>query len=592
MEHTAFVWEAIPCQPLEWEPAAGGFPCIDLDEPKPEPASEVSGETQAEVLSPPAGQSVPAEPDVESFTRGIARWTQLEMESTFLREAGRILAFPLRVNTVVRLPRGRLPRVIEMLLPRLEEFVRHGYALRHETAAAMLKILLILEQHERARTLAGRVTALSGEHPEIRYHQALALFRLCRFDEARDHAAAAVQMDGASGNALLLLAVCQIRTGETAAAGETLADALPLFSGDEAVLRFALPWIRRCGRKDAVLDALTRIERMAPADAGVSLMLADALYERDRTGDACERYGRHQERLDRAARCRYGICLADLGREDEALQVFSSLLAVGDGRAELDAVLQNLHDAGNRDPGLMRLIAARLWARGQIDDCLNFCTRAGSRIETDSGLAFIAAQCYTQRGGYGQAISLLEQIPPGGGREDERQYLLGYALFLAGRKTEAVPCLEAGLRVPARQAAALKMLGEIATEACDHARAAGLYRRLSRVQPDEAGVVARAAWSSMRAGMTALAIEGFRELVRLLPECPEGWNNLGVLLARDGQYDEAARCFKTSLRILPGQPEAGKNLALVYDRVLRSRSAEYLERCAEDELSAPGRADG
>jgi len=77
MEHTAFVWEAIPCQPLEWEPAAGDFPCIDLDEPRPEPASEVPEEMQAEG-SPPAGQSVPDESDVENFTRGIARWTQLE----------------------------------------------------------------------------------------------------------------------------------------------------------------------------------------------------------------------------------------------------------------------------------------------------------------------------------------------------------------------------------------------------------------------------------------------------------------------------------------------------------------------------------
>ena len=63
---------------------------------------------------------------------------------------------------------------------------------------------------------------------------------------------------------------------------------------------------------------------------GVSLMLADARYERDRI-DACERYRRHRK-TGQGWCCRYGICPADLA-EGEALQVFFPLRLGMDGRA-------------------------------------------------------------------------------------------------------------------------------------------------------------------------------------------------------------------------------------------------------------------
>jgi tetratricopeptide (TPR) repeat protein len=514
------------------------------------------------------------------------------MESVFLREAGRSLSFPLRVNTVVSLPHGRLPRVIERILPRLESFAEHGYALRDDTLAAMLKALLVLGQFERALALAELLQAKKDHQAELVYYHALALYRLSRIPEAIKLAQRSIELDAATGNAHLLLAVCQIKTDQGEAAGQTLRAALPVFSADESLLRFALPWIRRTADNQAILDVLGRIEVMAPTDADIAVLLADALYQAGREAEACLRYQRHQASLDRSRILRFGISLAGLGRTEEAQAILASLLTGGSAQTDLDLILQNLYDSGIQDLALIRLIASRMYGRGRIVDCLDFCQRAGPAGEKDYGLVFLMAECYTQRGGHDEAIRLLEGLSAGSSQEPERQYLLGYALVLAGRQAEAVPCLEAGLQSAGRQESVLRMLGEIASATGDHAQAAGVYRRLTRLRPDDAVLIAKAAWSAMRAGMVALAIEGFRSLVRLLPDCPEGWNNLGVLLAREGEYDEAARCFKTSLGIMPGQREAGKNLALVYDRVLRSRSAEYLERFADGELSAPGRADG
>ncbi|HPH02168.1 MAG TPA: tetratricopeptide repeat protein [Spirochaetota bacterium] len=587
---TGLIWEDLACEPLVWDVAMTEFHRITLDgETVPGGPSDGSlADGTAPVMEDQPGSESAKTDDRESFVHGIARWTQLEMESMFLREVSRSLSFPLRVNTLVKLPNGRLPRVIERLVPRLESFVQHGYSLRRDTIAAMLKVFLVAGEDERARRLAESLSS-QVDSAEIRYYHGLALFRLSLHDQACAQAKRAVSMDPASAISHLLLAACQIKTGEVHEAGRTLAGALPLFARDEAVLRFAIPWIRKTGDEDALVQVLSSVTDLRPDDVESQLVLADILYRRGQFGSICEQYGKYRDSLDRARLCRYGICLASLGREQEALEIFSSLLSHQPDHPDLWSVVQALYDSGLRDAGLVRLIAQRLMDCGRVEECLELCSRHADLAGGDPGLVFLQVQCYTQRGSYEKALALLGNMPAGSSAsEDERAYLTGYLLFLLGKREEAVPWLESGCRMPGREVAALRMLGEIAVHSGDHHKAAGIYRKLSRLLRDDAGVLARAAWSSMQAGMVSLAIEGFRDLVRVLPDCPEGWNNLGVLLARSGQFEEAARAFKTSLRLDPDQPEAGKNLALVYDRVLRSKSAEYLERFADGELSTAG----
>ena len=54
--------------------------------------------------------------------------------------------------------------------------------------------------------------------------------------------------------------------------------------------------------------------------------------------------------------------------------------------------------------------------------------------------------------------------------------------------------------------------------------------------------------------------------MKLRPEYPEAWNNLGMVAAHDNQLDEAARNFQQSLQQRPTYTIALLNLGNLYRR--------------------------
>ncbi|MDR2733792.1 MAG: tetratricopeptide repeat protein, partial [Spirochaetota bacterium] len=88
-------------------------------------------------------------------------------------------------------------------------------------------------------------------------------------------------------------------------------------------------------------------------------------------------------------------------------------------------------------------------------------------------------------------------------------------------------------------------------------------KRLARFSENDPEPVMLYAYAAMRAGMEELALEGFRELTARLPSFAEGWNNLGVLLVRRGEYEAAARAFNQALEQMPGLEEARKNFDII-----------------------------
>ena len=106
----------------------------------------------------------------------------------------------------------------------------------------------------------------------------------------------------------------------------------------------------------------------------------------------------------------------------------------------------------------------------------------------------------------------------------------------------------------------------------------------SALEVDPLNVVARQALADLRAesGQTALAETAHREIVELRDEYWRGHDALGVFLASQGRYDEAAAEFATVTQIAPGNAHAYRNLGAMYyylDRL--DDAAETFEIAAE-----------
>lgn len=101
------------------------------------------------------------------------------------------------------------------------------------------------------------------------------------------------------------------------------------------------------------------------------------------------------------------------------------------------------------------------------------------------------------------------------------------------------------------------------------------YQRALADAPDDWVLHYNLARLQQKLGDFAGAAESCRQVVRLLPHCSEVHAQLGVLLARQGQFDEAIRRFDIALRIDPGSVAAinGRGLAMartgLYDAAIR-----------------------
>jgi Flp pilus assembly protein TadD len=97
----------------------------------------------------------------------------------------------------------------------------------------------------------------------------------------------------------------------------------------------------------------------------------------------------------------------------------------------------------------------------------------------------------------------------------------------------------------------------------------------------------------------------FRKALKMAPEYPEAYNNLGLSLLYDGRPSEACEALQEAVRLLPGWHAAEANLALAYQQLDRNEEAANYYRISlthnpqqaqvrlsmGDALNAAGRTD-
>ena len=87
-------------------------------------------------------------------------------------------------------------------------------------------------------------------------------------------------------------------------------------------------------------------------------------------------------------------------------------------------------------------------------------------------------------------------------------------------------------------------------------------------------------------GKTQEAIQELQSLIQEFPELPEPYNNLGVLLAAEGNYDTAAQALLSAIQARPNYKVALQNLGDLYTAMAQQAHAKA-KTLAEDKLTLP-----
>jgi Flp pilus assembly protein TadD/TolB-like protein len=161
---------------------------------------------------------------------------------------------------------------------------------------------------------------------------------------------------------------------------------------------------------------------------------------------------------------------------------------------------------------------------------------------------------------------------------------LGAALTSISKVDAAIGVYEEVLRRRPKQAAVLKLTGDLYRAKGDGAKAAALYERLHRVAPDDPRPVFLLGSAYYLAGRLDAAERMFTDAAHYPGMLPDAYSNLGAIAVRRGQVKEALWFLSRAAQRRPGKAQVRYNYALAL------RAAERYED-ALGELDAAVKID-
>lgn len=222
----------------------------------------------------------------------------------------------------------------------------------------------------------------------------------------------------------------------------------------------------------------------------------------------------------------FGAALAQSGRYEEAIEVYSAALRQGD------------------DPRLRRNLGLAYYKSGAMEKAAAELEGLHAAAPDDLPLTFLLADCRLQAGQYQKVIDLLTPLEKTGGEPRAVSYLLGTALIRKG----------------------------------DLARGREVIQRITS-EGDSAEarfVVATAAFIS---GDYPAAVQGLARAIELNPDIPSLQSYYGQSLLLTGDADGAAAAFRRELARNPNEFEANLKLGSILQfRKQIQEALPYLER--------------
>jgi Flp pilus assembly protein TadD len=278
-----------------------------------------------------------------------------------------------------------------------------------------------LGRHEEAIAQYRLALAGGGEDPAIRFNLGLALFKAARVPEAAEELARVVEKQPENKGALLLLAECQLRQGNTAKVVELLAPHEAAYGEDRAfafLLGSALVQENDLKRGQIFIDRVLR-----GGDSAEAHLLMGAAHLRARDLQAA------RDELRRAA---------ELG---PSLPTVHSLLAkvlqlMGDGQGAEAAYRRELEVNPNDFDANLNLGSLKR-DEGNFDEALAYLTRAARLRADDLTVLHALGSLYVSSGAYQKACDTLEPLVERAPEFQQGHVLLAMAYARLGRTQDA-----------------------------------------------------------------------------------------------------------------------------------------------------------
>jgi TonB family protein len=179
-----------------------------------------------------------------------------------------------------------------------------------------------------------------------------------------------------------------------------------------------------------------------------------------------------------------------------------------------------------------------------------------------------------------QRAEICRQIHEGRPVPFARHFCEGYDLALHGFAADAESSFVRALALRPDFALAAILYGDLYVERSELDLAERYFRWAISIAPGRTD--ARFSLGSLlfRRGRTEspkfleTALEAFREMTEIDPGSPDGWSNLGLVLAYLGRMDEAERMYLRAVEINPDDPFLHDSLGSLYVRGQRADDAE------------------
>ena len=301
--------------------------------------------------------------------------------------------------------------------------------------------------------------------------QGLEHHRAGRFGEAGERYRSALQAQPEHPDALYLLGVINLQTGDPGAALALLERAVAARPAQPEFRNTCGEAYRALGRTEAAIEQYREAIRLDPAHAGAENNLGNAWQDRGRPDEALAHYRRAVELAPDfpMARNNLGVALKEQGATEEAIGQLRRAVELMPDYAEAHSNLGNaLYEAGRPEEAAARHRRAIELQPGYAEAHLNLGNALRALRRGEDALA-----------AYERAASLRPELPV-------VHYNLGIALDELGRPGEAARAYEQAIELDPAYAEAHHNLGNAYDQLGRQADAVAGFRRAIELRPDYA----------------------------------------------------------------------------------------------------------